>query len=89
VATAPPANCTATAGQYSACLTETVNKLQNTFPPCNQLTKGSLQMILAQADGGTTVAAGPACTAFAAACPGINVTQQASALMMSTAQSMR
>ncbi|HEY2730795.1 MAG TPA: hypothetical protein VGK52_12715 [Polyangia bacterium] len=71
-AMAEGASCTATVAQYSACLGETTASLQNLFPPCNQVTKATLATFTG--DGGTAgPAAGPACMAFQAACPGVSI----------------
>jgi hypothetical protein len=69
-----PANCTATVGQYSACLSDGITAVSQTFaaiPSCSTLTLSDLdQGGSSGSDGGTTSAA---CAAFEAACPGFTV----------------
>ena len=71
-AMAPPATCTATVSQYSACLSEQIAVAQGLFTPCNQLTAAKLATLTS--DGGTSASAGPACAAFDAACPDFDMT---------------
>lgn len=80
-----PPTCTATASQYEACVNESFSAANNIYPPCNQLTVAKAQMLLAT-DGGTVNTSGPACTAFEAACPGLDMS--ASALRSSALRSM-
>ena len=76
-----PADCTATVDQYTACLNEEIAELQNSAPACNELTQAKLAMFASAADGGASMPmAGPACTAFQAACPGIAINETSSAL---------
>lgn len=72
----PPASCTATVAQYTACVSEASSSVQDVLPPCNELTKAKLAMLTgdAGAPGGGASTAGPACMAFQAACPGVNIT---------------
>jgi hypothetical protein len=76
-AMAPAASCTATVAQYSACVTETTASLQNLIPPCNQLTKAKLATFTSDA-GLSGQTSGPACIAFQAACPGVNISSMTS-----------
>jgi hypothetical protein len=76
-AMAPATSCTATVAQYSACVSETTASLQNLFPPCDQLTKEKLATFTADA-GTSGLTSGPACLAFQAACPGVNISSMTS-----------
>jgi hypothetical protein len=78
-AMAPAAPCTATVAQYSACASETTASLQNLFPPCNQLTRAKLATFTGDA-GTSGQPSGPACMAFQAACPGVNIGSMTSPL---------
>jgi hypothetical protein len=74
-ASTAPATCTATVDQYAACINENDSVLVNTYPPCAQLTKAKLSQLTGMDGGiGATGASGPACQAFAAACPGVPIT---------------
>lgn len=84
-AMAPAASCTATVAQYTACVSETTASLQNLFPPCNQLTKAKLAMFTGDAGAPTSGQnPGPACMAFQAACPGVDIGAMTGPLRSST-----
>jgi hypothetical protein len=78
----PDPACTATVDQYTACVNESFATVQNTYPPCNQLTKAKLAMLTSPDAGapGGNGASGPACQAFEAACPGVSVNPTTGAL---------
>jgi hypothetical protein len=64
----PPASCTATVDQMTACLNELTATLKNSVPACNTLTVASLGASANPPDGGSDTT-GPACKAYEAACP--------------------
>ena len=72
-ATTAAPSCTATVNQYTACINESEAALAK-YPTCSALTKAKLAELMA-APGGVlgAPANGPACQAFAAACPGFAI----------------
>jgi hypothetical protein len=73
------ASCKATVAQYSACNNEMIAAVQNLYPPCDQLTKAKLATFTSGA-GRHSLTSGPACTAFQAACPSVNISSLTSPL---------
>ncbi len=79
------ATCSATVGQYTACVDELTSVFTDAFPPCNQLTVAKLSA--STSDAGTDpTTSGPACTALDNACPGATGDTSMTSSMLSAAK---
>jgi hypothetical protein len=69
----PPATCTATVSEYSACLTDdaaAINSAFGSIPSCSSLTRASLTASSADAGTGPTATTPASCTTLETKCPG-------------------
>jgi hypothetical protein len=70
---APPATCTATVSEYSACVTDDATAINSAFgsiPACSSLTRASLNASTADAGSGSTSTPPASCTTLETKCPG-------------------
>jgi hypothetical protein len=83
------ATCSATVGQYTACVDELTLVFTDAFPPCNQLTVAEVSA--STSDAGTDpTSSGPACTALNKACPGATGdTSMTSSMLSATKSALR
>jgi hypothetical protein len=76
--TKPTSSCSATVGEFEACVTDSLAEATKAFaalPACSSITNASLQMLISSGSSGMTTAVAPAsCQTLEQKCPGLQDT---------------